>query len=441
MEYSEFRIEGILTREHALLFQDWFLLLAKGSIEITGQGSSGESWTLNTAEKDTIKISFLPEIKALDIQAPKEISEVVEKLSKESFKKIESNTSTPGSWWSIGFSSEQNNMDQNSLLHMFRNLGSYKRGPEKLRLARSALLEIKDKTGEHPALFPKLSIKASVVSPGAAGGPFSKLQAERMVPVVCAVLSSCFGTPLTPNPSFFPVKEEKIKGVVEEVSSNEILELDFQGLPIWSVLQNCHLSGAGELADRLIGAMMAYEAGMLQRTDHSTLLFFVSAIEALTVPNLKAAKTQRLSKRFSYFLEEFCTKEMDEVMSHSNFEQAFGKLSNRKKFASALYNLRSQPVHTGHFGNYSGMMMADDQSLKVGLMNDVVTGAIAALIKQPVSLLWGHPEIDPSLTIRLDPVENQKLKKKAKNHHKKVEEYIKYLVLKNIHYRDRDAHH
>ncbi len=119
-------------------------------------------------------------------------------------------------------------------------------------------------------------------------------------------------------------------------------------------------------------------------------------------------------------------------MAHANFEQAFGRITSRKKFASELYNLRSQPVHTGHFGNYSGMMMGDDQSLKVGLVNDVVTGAISALIKQPVSSLWGHPELDPSLTIRLNPVEHQKLKKKAKNYHKKADEYLKYLVLKNI---------
>ncbi len=433
MEYSDFRIERILTRDHALLFQDWFLLLAKGRVEITGQGTSGESWTLNTTERNAIKIIFLPEKKALDISSPKEISEAVEKISDESLKKIENNSPTPGSWWSIRFAAQQANLDQHSLLHMFRSMGTYKRWPEKLRLAQSALLEIKDETGEHPALFPKLSIEASIVSPGAAGGPFSKLQVERLVPVVSAVLSSCFGTPLTPDAAIFPVNEDKISEVIKGVRSNDILELGFQDSPIWSVLENCHLTGAGELADRLVGAMMAYEAGMLQRTDHSTLLFFVSAIEALTVPNLKAAKTQRLSKRFIYFLEEFCSKEMDEVMAHSGFEQAFGRLRSRKKFASELYSLRSQPVHTGRFGNYSGIPMANDQSLKVGLVNDVVTGAIATLIKQPVSLLWGHPELDPSLTIRLNPVENQKLKKKAKNHHKQVEEYVKYLALKNIH--------
>ncbi|MEZ5528432.1 MAG: HEPN domain-containing protein [Porticoccaceae bacterium] len=433
MDLPQFRIERIFTRDQALLFQDWFLLLAKGLIEINGSGSSGTSWTLNTNVQNAIKITFIPEAKALEIEAQRDISDVVKQISSEAHKHVESNTPTPGGWWSIGFDKQQGNMDQNSLLHMMRNLGTYKRGPEKLRLGRSALLEIKDDTGEHPALFPKLSIEVSIISPGAPSGPFSKSQVEKMVPIVGAVLSSCFGTPLTPSPALFPVKDEKLNEVVDGIKSNDILELGFQGVPIWSVLQNCHLSGAGELADRLVGAMMAYEAGMLQRTDHSTLLFFVSAIEALTVPNLKSAKTQRLSKRFCSFLDDFATTAMDEVMAHSNFEQAFGRITNRKKFAAELYNLRSQPVHTGRFGNYSGMMMADDQSMKVGLVNDVVTGAIAALIKQPVSLLWGHPELDPSITIKLNPDEYQKIKKKAKNHHKKVDEYIKYLSLKNIH--------
>ena len=59
MEYSHFRIEGILTRDQALLFQDWFLLLAKGRLEITGSGSSGQFWTLNTTEQNAIKIDSL----------------------------------------------------------------------------------------------------------------------------------------------------------------------------------------------------------------------------------------------------------------------------------------------------------------------------------------------------------------------------------------------
>ena len=433
MDYSQFQIERILSRDQALLFQDWFLLLAKGRIEINGSGSSGESWTFNTTEQNAIKITFLSKAKALKLEVHSSISAVVEHISNEAQKKVESKYPTPGSWWSIGFEKQQGNMDQNSLLHMFRNLGTYKRGPKKLRLGRSALLEIEDGTGEHPALFPKLSIKVSIISPGASSGPFSKMQAENMIPVVGAILSTCFGTPLTPGAAFFPVKDENFDEVIEAVKSNEVLELGFQGIPIWSALQNCHLSGAGELANRLVGAMMAYETGMLQRTDHSTLLFFVSAIEALTVPNLKSAKTQRLSKRFCSFLDEFAAAAMDEIMAHGNFEQAFGKITSRKKFAAELYNLRSQPVHTGHFGNYSGMMIADDQSLKVGLVNDVVTGAIAALIKQPVSLLWGHPELDPSLTIRLDPIEHKKLKKKANNHHKKIDEYLKTIVLKDIH--------
>ncbi len=302
MDHSQFRIGKIFTRDQALLFQDWFLLLAKGHIEINGSGSSGESWTLNTTEQNAIKITFLSEAKALEIEVLRGISAVVKQISNEAQKKVESNAPTPGSWWSIGFDKQQGNMDQNARLHMFRHLGTYKRGPEKLRLGRSALLEIEDGTGEHPALFPKLSIEVSIISPGASSGPFSKMQAEKMIPVVGAVLSSCFGTPLAPSAVLFPVKDEKLNEVVKGVKSNEILELGFQSLPIWSVLQNCHLSGAGELADRLVGAMMAYEAGMLQRTDHSTLLFFVSAIEALTVPNQNQLKRKGLASGSVAFL-------------------------------------------------------------------------------------------------------------------------------------------
>lgn len=282
------------------------------------------------------------------------------------------------------------------MLHMFRHLGAYKRGPEKLRLAGTGLLEVDDQIKEQPALLPKLAIKVTFVSAGAANGPFSKLQADRMVPVLGAVLSSCYGTPLSPSLHFYAAKEDDLDQVITEVNSDETPELGFAGLPIWRILRNSHLNGAGEFADRVIGAMMAYEAGMSQKTDRTTLLFFISAIEALTTPNLKSARTQRINKRFCYFLEEFCGESMDKVMAHGNFRQAFGRISSRKRLATALYNMRSQPVHTGHFGNYSGMMMADDQSLKIGLVNDLVSDAIGTLLRRPVSLLWGHPTLDPA---------------------------------------------
>lgn len=318
------------------------------------------------------------------------------------------------------------------MLHMFRHLGAYKRGPEKLRLAGTGLLEVDDQIKGQPAFFPKLTIKVTFVSAGAANGPFSKLQAKRMVPVLGAVLSTCYGTALSPSIHFDPAKEGDLDQVKGEVNSDEIPELGFSGLPIWRILQNSHLNGAGEFADRIIGAMMAYEAGMSQKTDRTTLLFFISAIEALTAPNLRPARTQRINKRFCYFLEKFCGESMDKMMAHENFRQAFGGISSRKRLATELYNMRSQPVHTGHFGNYLRMIMADDQSLKVGLVSDLVLGAIVSLLRRPVSLLWGHPSLDPATTIRLDPSEHQTLAKKAKNHHRTTEDYVTDLLRKNI---------
>lgn len=431
-EYDSFRLVGVPTRDTALLLQDWFVYLAKGQLEINGSGSSEDTWRLSAPDQDAIKLSWDAKRKELGVEAKKGISSVVQSVLSESKRRVDSQHPLPGSWWTIHFSTNDRNMDQSSMLHMFRHLGAYKRGPEKLRLAGTGLLEVDDQIKEQPALLPKLAIKVTFVSAGAANGPFSKLQADRMVPVLGAVLSSCYGTPLSPSLHFYAAKEDDLDQVITEVNSDETPELGFAGLPIWRILRNSHLNGAGEFADRVIGAMMAYEAGMSQKTDRTTLLFFISAIEALTTPNLKSARTQRINKRFCYFLEEFCGESMDKVMAHGNFRQAFGRISSRKRLATALYNMRSQPVHTGHFGNYSGMMMADDQSLKIGLVNDLVSDAIGTLLRRPVSLLWGHPTLDPAMTIRLDPIEHQELAKKAKNHHRKPEDFVAGLIRKSI---------
>jgi len=432
MEDHKFTIEGYSNTEQALLFQDWFLLLAENKIEITGQGSSGDTWRLNLNSNQSIEISYSADTKSINVNAPAKIGPLVEKLSLAANQKITDRSPTPGSWWKLSFGPAQTAMDQSALLHMFRNLGAFRRGPDKLRMGRAALLHINDETDDKVSLFPKLNIRVHFISPGAAGGPLSKLLAERSVPVINAVLSSCFGSPLMPSASIFPLKPDEVETTVKEISSEEIKELGFQGLPIWGFLQSCFLLGASELADRIIGAMMAYESGMLQRTDHSTLLFFISSIESLTVPNLKTARPQRLSKRFSYFLEEFCSDGIEKIMNHSNFEEAFGKITSKKKFINELYNLRSQPVHTGHFGNYSGMFMADKQSLKVGLVNDIVVAAIEALIKRPVSLLWGHPQLDPSLTIRLEPSDFQLLKDQAEKDKTSIDEYVKNAIFTGL---------
>lgn len=432
MEDHKFSIKGYSNRDQVLLFQDWLLLISKNEIEVTGQGSSGETWRFNLGSSQSIEITYVADTGTINVIASAKIGQLVEKLSLAAHQKVVDQSPTPGSWWELSLSSAQTSLDQSSLLHMLRNLGAFKRGPEKLRMGRVALLKINDKTDGQVSLFPKLIIRVDFLSPGAAGGPFSKLLAERSVPVINAVLSSCFGSPLMPSASIHSLKPDEVEATVKEIASDEIHELGFQGLPIWGFLQTCYLLDASELANRIIGAMMAYEAGMLQRTDHSTLLFFVSSLESLTVPNLKAARTQRLSKRFSYFLEEFCSEDIDKVMNHANFTEAFGEIKNKKKFINELYNLRSQPVHTGHFGNYSGMMMLNKQSLKVGLVNDIVVAAIEALIKTPVSLLWGHPQLDPSVTIRLEPTEFQLLKEKAEKEKTSLDAYIRHVAIEGL---------
>jgi len=106
MELFKYRIKGIITKEHALLFQDWFLFLAKGRLEITGQGSSNDSWSLNLSSKETIKITFISNKNSIDILTPKHDSSIIEEISKTAFHRIENHTPTPGTWWSIGFHPE-----------------------------------------------------------------------------------------------------------------------------------------------------------------------------------------------------------------------------------------------------------------------------------------------------------------------------------------------
>ncbi len=423
-------IDNIPDNESTLLFIDWLIFLLKNDLTtVKLSGHSAEHWDIEISENEKIAIQNSKTKNSLEISYPQHLEEIIIRAIQTATHNIKINKPRPNCWWVAHFSSDADKVGQRLILHLDRHIGVHTQRPSTLRMANYIFLKI-DEQGTALG-FPKLGVDVFIKCDGAAHGPYSRLQMIKTIPVIGAILSCCFGTPLTPSLIPFSVNDQIERQIEEDIQNPNICELDFHDLPIMTLIGNMIHYGADELADRVIGAFMAYECGMLQRTDHATIIFFISAIESLTTPNLDSAKKQRLSKRFSAFLEEFCSEAIENAMNHPNFKQAFGNIKNKKKFIENLYDLRSKPVHTGHLGNYSGMINSED-ALRVAILNDIVKRAIATFLRRPVTLLWGHPEFDPSITLRLNFQDHQKLIKKATNHHTEPEIYIKNLISNNI---------
>jgi hypothetical protein len=116
-----------------------------------------------------------------------------------------------------------------------------------------------------------------------------------------------------------------------------------------------HLVALGDMDSwaRLQGALLSYDAAIRQQREQVAVILYVVAAECLTNP-FQPWKTERLTTRFIKFFDELMPGELDSMVQHGNFEQAFGIVRGskspktlRRLMLDSLYGFRSEPVHEG----------------------------------------------------------------------------------------------
>ena len=257
---------------------------------------------------------------------------------------------------------------------------------------------------EGPQLFvPTTHATVIFRTPSPGHGAFGRPLAEGWAMTVRSMISFAGGAPAKDQGmGCWPADEEDVQRAQDLLKEDSLGELASAGV---GLLSNMFLLTAGdpnntEALQRVRGALFAYEQGLLQESEYVVMVMFVSAIEALFVPN-QTWQEGRLSKRFIESTLVLCPQAVDEVRGHDNFREAFGNRRNRKKFLSHLYSLRSKPLHTGMLGHPVGMfafMRDTGGGARVALTSDLARAAILAFLQRPFSPLWGHPEIDDTVT-------------------------------------------
>lgn len=328
-------------------------------------------------------------------------------------------------WWRVTFTSH-NEMDATFGLHMMRLLGQRRAFVGRWRLGQDALIEFSVEDPKQLIAFTKQTLKVTFRCPGPGHGPRAGRFAQMQADAIRAVLSFCTATTLGGGVGFpRPVNEPEFpRGSAVNLA---IQELSVGGIPIWSRISEAAATGAIEFTARVLNALTAFEHAHNQPTDGAATMFYVSAIEALTVPNHKYLHL-RVTNRFVNSLVDLAKPKLEETLKHANFVEAYGTtLKTPKQLAERIYHLRSSPVHTGRFGLSRNVMLGLDSmsgQIRTALLAEIAEAAIVEFVQCPFTSLIGHMDFDPACRVELSDEEHSIVRSAAVAKGISIEDYI-----------------
>lgn len=399
---------------------DWAWFLIASSHDIEGNSDGGEtSQQLNL--KSGSKVILIRDPKTSHVTLESDLGRpYLEPIIRDASGKPLSDLGEFG-WWETRF--ETPTADPSvSNLQMIRSADQHRRFKGAWRLGLDVLVEFEQRgTPEQqafPPLFPNQSLKVRFRSAGpGTSGPGVQRDALRLAAHIRTILSFVSASPLTAStPMVVPLDGPGRQATSEQLRPEAPTPpLTVDNCVVWEYLNWQATEGSREALERSFNAMLAFEHGMSQPTLEAATVFFVTAMEALAVPNHRW-KTLRVTKRFQMFIVELCNDTLLETIKHGNFAQIFGDISNPKELAAALYNHRSKPAHSGNFGLRTPLFFPGSNHLDqvaVSLIAQIARSAILHFLIQPRSSLYGHPSLDTELRLELTQVQRMQLEKLA----------------------------
>jgi hypothetical protein len=330
-------------------------------------------------------------------------------------------------WWQVTFGTRKT-LDASFGLHMMRMLGQSRAFKGRWRLGKDVLADFAVEDPAQLAAFAKQTISVTFRCIGPGHGPRSATFARKQADFIRAALSFCTASRLEGGGFVKPVTDDGFPPGSEV--NGALPELSVQGLPIWSRLSEAASNGAIELVDRVINAVTAYEHALEQPTEGAATVFYVAAMEALTVPNHRYSN-QRVTSRFTQSLLALARPKLEETLKHANFAEAFESTKKRVKtpadLANRIYGLRSSPVHTGKFGLERDVfvgMTSMEGPIRAALLGEIAEAAILEFLRCPFTSLIGHMDHDPACRIELTDEEHAAVRLAAHAKGQSIEDYI-----------------
>ena len=279
------------------------------------------------------------------------------------------------------------------------------------RLGSGVLLEFEEETTdngeEQPSPFaPRTIVRIHMAIPGPCRGPFVADIAPNVLEVVAAICSFALGRPVDiPPTGVFASKDDAVAELDERRRDPEIHDLARNGISL-DILQRLADLGGPESALKARDALIAFDSALRQSREQVACILFVAAAECLANPRTEW-KRERLTKRFIDFFRRLMPEDLDEIVNHDNFEDAFGIRRGRRtphalrrELLSRIYDMRSEPVHEGLGPSLYGLGFPD-RAFKAGarraLVSDFAQMAILRFLEAPQSSLIGHPDFEPDV--------------------------------------------
>lgn len=396
-------------KSRRMLLADWFIFLARESgLDFAQQGSGGETFTIGDPRSFHVVAHFKEDAPFLqfvasDASQQKDIDDIAAKaahhLDRGDFGGV--------AWYSTELNEVDLELSPFSLMgSLLQRLGSQTRIQGWRRLGNPVLLEFDERIPEdwnkkQQILAPKAIVHAHIAAPGPCPGYFSSRIAHSVVETVGAICTFALGRPVQLPHALFPTDEEDVPELNRRRSDPEILTLARKGTSLDIFNRLIQIAGV-EGFQRARAAFITFEAAVRQERDSVASILYVVAAECLTAP-YTSWRLRKLTKRFKEFFDDLMPGDLDQIVAHGNFEEAFGirrgsrtARALRRDLLDRIYGYRSGQLHEGLEPSYAGLSVGSDMASETrrGLLADFAEAAILRYLEAPRVSLVGHPAFD-----------------------------------------------
>lgn len=271
------------------------------------------------------------------------------------------------------------------------------------RLGGSILLEFTEEADEAGESSPRLLARHAIVNvhifaPGPIAGHFTSRIVHGAIESIGAICTFALGRPVALPHVVFPTEDDKVQELDGRRADPAILTLARKSVSL-DIFGYVGVPGGFHVFERARAALISYDAAVQQERDTVACILYVVAAECLTVPTT-AWRHDRLTSRFIKFFDELMPTELDVIVNHGNFEQAFGikrghrgPRALRRELLDRLYDYRSGQLHEGLLSSYRGFAIGGDMSQDVrrALFADFAEGAVLRYLASPRCSIVGHP--------------------------------------------------
>lgn len=393
-----------------MLLADWFVFLARESgLELTQHGTGEDRFTIGDPRSFHVVAQFREEAPFLEFLASDSSRQkLVDDIASQAATHTERGDYGGVAWHSTTLHEVALEMSSFSMLSdLLQRLGAQTRIQGWRRLSNHILLEftedLPEDWGEKPALLaPKAIVHVHIAAPGPCAGYLSSRVAHGVIETVGAICTFALGRPVQLPHAVFPT-DEKVSELNQRRADPKILGLARKGTSLDIFVRLIGLAGL-EAFQRARSAFITFDAAVRQERDPVACILYVVAAECLTTP-YTSWRLEKLTKRFKEFFDELMPDNLEEIVAHANFEEAFGiprglrtARALRRELLDRIYSYRSGQLHEGLDPSYAGIAVGSDMgnNMRRGLLADFAEAAIIRYLEAPRVSLVGHPLVDPS---------------------------------------------